>query len=41
MILPEKEMFNESFIHTRNLDYNLRILVKNKAVLKYDTHTSV
>ncbi len=41
MIIPVKKWFNTDFYHTRNLDYNLKILAKNKIVLKYKTHISV
>ena len=41
MIIPKQEWFNDSFVHSRNLDYNLSILAKNKILLKYNTHISV
>lgn len=41
MILPIREDFNDTFYHTRNLDYDLGILSKNKILFKYDSHISV
>ena len=41
MVIPKKDNFNGNFIHTRNLDYPIKILAKNKVVLKYNTHISV
>ena len=41
MIVPKTENFNNYFVHTRNLDYPIKILAKNKVVLKYKSHISV
>lgn len=41
MIIPVKDNFNNNFIHTRNLDYPIKILAKEKVVLKYKSHISV
>jgi len=41
MIVPKTDNFNNYFVHTRNLDYPIKILSKNKVVLKYDSHISV
>ena len=41
MIVPTKSDFNNYFIHTRNLDYPIKILAKNKIVLEYKSHISV
>jgi len=41
MLVPKKDNFNDYFIHTRNLDYPIKILAKHKIVLKYNSHISV
>ena len=41
MLVPKKTDFNDYFIHTRNLDYPIKILAKHKVVLKYNSHISV
>lgn len=41
MIIPKKKDFSNVLVHARNLDYPIKLLAKNKVVLKYPTHISV
>jgi hypothetical protein len=41
MLVPKKDDFSDYFVHTRNLDYPIKILAKHKVVLKYNSHISV